>query len=187
MRIPSTLIALVTTAAVAACTGSEAAPTAPSKVDRGRYLVTAVGCGDCHTPLMLGPDGHPVRDTSRLLSGHPESMVMPPAPELPAGPWMATVSATMTAWSGPWGTSYTANLTPDPETGLGAWTAENFIATIRNARHLGNGRPILPPMPSDVIANFTDADLEAIFAYLQSIPPIRNRVPAPVPPARTAR
>jgi hypothetical protein len=49
--------------------------------------------------------------------------------------------------------------------------------------HLGRGRPILPPMPILMYRNFTDADLEAIFAYLQSIPAIRNKVPEPQPPS----
>lgn len=162
---------------------SSAAPrTHEDRVARGRYLVTAAGCGDCHTPLAMGPNG-PQPDASRLLSGHPESIVLPPAPVLPPGPWNVTVSETMTGWSGPWGTSFTANLTPDPETGLGRWTEESFVATIRNGRHMGVGRPLLPPMPASIIANYSDDDLKAIFAYLQSIPAVRNCVPAPRPPA----
>jgi hypothetical protein len=95
---------------------------------------------------------------------------------------MAAVSHTFTAWSGPWGVSFTANLTPDPETGLGMWTAETFVQAIRTGKHEGVGRPILPPMPYPMIGQATDADLRAIFAYLQSIPPIRNRVPQPIDP-----
>lgn len=102
--------------------------------------------------------------------------------ELPPGPWLVTVSATNTAWNGPWGTSFTANLTPDKETGLGTWTKENFVATIRNARHMGAGRPVLPPMPAPVYANLTDEDLGAVFDYLQTVPAISNKVPAPRPP-----
>ena len=81
-----------------------------------------------------------------------------------------TSAATNTAWSGPWGVSFTANLTPDPETGLGKWTQRNFIETIRTGRHMGRGREILPPMPIPVYRNFTDEDLEAIYAYLQHDP-----------------
>jgi hypothetical protein len=47
---------------------------------------------------------------------------------------------------------------------------------------MGRGRPILPPMPWQMYANFTDDDLKAIFAFLQSIPPVNNRVPDPVVP-----
>ncbi|HEY0714017.1 MAG TPA: c-type cytochrome [Polyangia bacterium] len=162
----------------------EAKPAAAKspQVARGEYLVKAVGCADCHTPHKLGPKG-PEADMARMLSGHPAEMVMPPAPALPPGPWIGAMGATMTAWSGPWGTSFTANLTPDKETGLGGWTTRNFIETIRNARHQGRGRPLLPPMPFPAYVNFTDDDLAAIFAYLQSIPAVKNRVPAPLPPA----
>jgi hypothetical protein len=119
----------------------------------------------------------------RMLSGHPESLVMPPPPALPEGPWSVVASGTNTAWSGAWGVSFTANMTPDVETGLGKWTFANIRDTIRNGRHLGRGRAILPPMPIAMYRNLTDADMEAVFAYLQSIPAIRNKVPEPRPPA----
>jgi len=133
----------------------------------------------------MGPNGAEP-DFTRALSGHPADLVMPPAPELPAGPWLVAVAATNTAWAGPWGTSFTANLTPDVDTGLGSWTTRMFIDTIRNGRHMGRGRPILPPMPYPVYRQMTDGDLEAVFAYLQTVPAISNRVPPPVPP-RAAR
>lgn len=150
---------------------------------RGRYLVQTSGCHDCHTPFKLGPNG-PEPDMSRMLSGHPESLVMPPAPTLPPGPWLITSAATNTAHAGPWGVSFTANLTPDAETGLGQWTLKDFMSTIRTGRHMGRGRPVLPPMPIPVYNNFTDADLEAVYAYLRTIAPIKNRVPEPVPPTQ---
>ncbi len=162
---------------------SKAASSPETKVARGRYLVTIAGCNDCHTPWKMGAAG-PEPDMSRMLSGHPENMALPPAPKLPEGPWIVTAAATNTAWSGPWGVSYTANLTPDPETGLGKWSLQNFVDTIRTGRHLGRGRPILPPMPIPMYKNFTDQDLEAIYAYLQSIPVVRNQVPEPLPPAQ---
>jgi mono/diheme cytochrome c family protein len=153
-----------------------------SKVERGRYLVETSACHDCHTPWVMGPEGpHP--DMSRALSGHPEDLVMPPAPTLPEGPWIAQFSASNTAWAGPWGVSYTANLTPDEDTGLGLWTFDNFRDTIRHGRHLGRGRPVLPPMPWAVYRNMTDADLEAIYLYLRTVPAIRNKVPEPELPA----
>ncbi len=131
----------------------------------------------------MGKNG-PEPDVARLLSGHPESLKMPPAPKLPAGPWLVAVAATNTAWSGPWGVSFTANLTPDAGTGLGGWSAKQFADTMHTGKHLGVGREILPPMPIPAYKNFNDADLEAIFAYLQSIPAVKNRVPAPLPPRR---
>ena len=153
---------------------------ANDKLARGQYLVTVAACNDCHTPWKMGANG-PEPDMSRMLSGHPESLALPSAPK-PQGPWVVSAAATNTAWSGPWGVSYTANLTPDKATGLGKWTQRNFTETIRTGRHMGRGRPILPPMPIPMYKHFTDEDLEAIFAYLQSIPAIRNRVPEPKAP-----
>ena len=150
------------------------------KVARGKYLVTTSGCNDCHTPWVMGKKG-PEPDMSRMLSGHPEGMALPPAPP-PAGPWIVSAAATNTAWAGPWGVSFTANLTPDPETGLGKWTQANFTQTIRTGRHMGRGRAILPPMPIPMYKHFTDVDLEAIFTYLKSIPAVKNRVPEPLAP-----
>jgi hypothetical protein len=154
---------------------------AKSVVERGRYLVNSFGCIDCHTPLKLGANG-PEPDAARMFSGHPESLVMPPAPKLPDGPWLVTASATNTAWAGPWGVSFTANLTPDKETGIGSWTEQDFIDTVRSARHQGRGRAILPPMPIQALANMTDDDLRSIFAFLHTVPAIKNRVPEPVAP-----
>jgi mono/diheme cytochrome c family protein len=155
-----------------------------SPVERGKYLVNSVaGCNDCHTPLKMGAMG-PEPDMTKMLSGHPAEMKMPPAPKM-GMPWMAAASATLTAWSGPWGISYTANLTPD-STGIGNWKEEDFIKAIRNGIHIKTGRPLLPPMPWPTFKNMTDDDLKAIFAYLRTIPPIHNQVPEAVvnmPPA----
>lgn len=159
----------------------QAAEPAPrDRIDRGRYLVSTNGCADCHTPLKMGPQG-PVPDLARSFSGHPESLVMPLVPALPPGPWRVVSSATNTAWAGPWGVSFTANLTPDPETGLGHWSEQDFVRTLRTNRHLGLGRPLLPPMPASY-SQMTDADLKAVFAYLKTLAPIRNHVPTPLPP-----
>ncbi|HET7524329.1 MAG TPA: c-type cytochrome [Burkholderiaceae bacterium] len=171
------------TALLTAVPASAADNVLTAKVARGQYLVSTSGCHDCHTPFKPGPNGAEP-DMSRALSGHPESLVMPPAPQLPAGPWLVTMAATNTAFAGPWGVSFTANLTPDADTGLGQWTLKNFMDTIRTGRHMGRGRPVLPPMPIPVYNNFTDDDLEAVYSYLRTIPPIRNRVPEPRPPAQ---
>lgn len=177
------ILASLVTACSTSPSSEKAAPTTPTHTpaERGKYLVTIGGCNDCHTPMTMTANG-PAPDMEHMLSGHPARATMPPAPALPPGPWIATVSATGTAWNGPWGTSFTANLTPDKETGLGNWTTQNFVDTIRNARHMGAGRPLLPPMPAANIALMKTEDLEAIFAYLQTIPAVSNRVPAPIAP-----
>ena len=149
-------------------------------VKRGEYLVKGIGCADCHTPHTLTEAG-PEPDMSLWLAGHPASAALPPPPE-PKGPWVGAVTGSVTAWSGPWGVSYTANLTPDAETGLGAWTEQQFIDTMRTGRRQGRGRQILPPMPWPAFSNLTDDDLKAIFAYLRSIPPVKNKVPEPIVP-----
>jgi hypothetical protein len=146
-------------------------------VERGRYLVSILGCNDCHTPWMMGPQG-PEPDMTRMLSGHPESLVMPPPPALD-GPWAWVGSGTNTAFAGPWGTSYGFNLTPDENTGLGIWTEEMFVKALRTGRHMGQSRPILPPMPWPAYGQMNDQDLAAVYAYLRSIPAIKNRVPDP--------
>jgi hypothetical protein len=147
-------------------------------VERGKYLVNAMGCNDCHTPMKMGPQG-PEPDMSKFLSGHPASEKNAPAPKLANG-WIAAVDATGTAWAGPWGISYTANLTPDQNSGLGIWTEDMFLKAIREGKHMGTSRPILPPMPWPAFRNLNDDDLKAIFAYLRTIPAINNHVPDPV-------
>jgi mono/diheme cytochrome c family protein len=154
-----------------------------AQVKRGEYLVTFGGCNDCHTPKKMGPMG-PEPDMSRTLMGHPASEVIPPPPTdgFGMGKWMAACNGHMTAWAGPWGVSFAANLTPDNLTGSGAWTEKSFMDALRTGKHLGAGRPILPPMPWPGFAKLTDEDLKAIFAYLRSIPAIPNQVPQPIPP-----
>jgi hypothetical protein len=162
-----------------------ATPVSMSPEERGEYLVTISGCHDCHTPLIMTAEG-PKRDMSRMLSGHPASLVLPPPPELAAdGPWNWAGAATLTSFAGPWGITYAPNLTPHPTTGLGAdiWTEEIFIKAIRTGKHFGTSRPIMPPMPWEGYAHMTDDDLKAIYAYLKTIPPIDNQVPDWVPPA----
>jgi mono/diheme cytochrome c family protein len=153
---------------------------AGDRVERGRYLVATSGCTDCHTPFKKGANG-PEPDLARALSGHPEGFVIT-APVAPPPGWLVSIAPTGTAYSGPWGVSFAANLTPDPETGLGRWSENDFLQTLRTGRHLGRGRPVLPPMPIPVYSQMTDDDLKAVFAYLKSLPPIKNKVPEPLAP-----
>jgi hypothetical protein len=153
--------------------------------ERGRVLVTAAGCDDCHSPKKFGPKG-PEPDPERRLSGHPEGVKIAAAfKPAPGSPWTIATTDDLTAWSGPWGVSFPANLTPDANTGLrsGVWTEELFIKALRTGKHLGTARDILPPMPWPDFAQLSDEDLKAIWAYLGTIPAINNHVPEPIPPA----
>jgi mono/diheme cytochrome c family protein len=152
-------------------------------IKRGNYLMITSGCHDCHSPKKFGPHGEMGLDSSRLLSGHPSEQPTPPlnVSSLQPGQWM-TMTGDLTAFVGPWGLSYTANLTPDSTTGIGAWSETQFINAIRNGKHLGDGRPIMPPMPWQFIGQMNDDDLKAIYAFLRSIPPIKNVVHAPLSP-----
>ena len=158
-------------------------------VSRGKYLVTAGGCNDCHSPKLMTPQG-PVPDTSKILSGHPASQPLLPIDKnaLKPGNWIL-FGPDLTMTVGPWGISYSANLTPDTATGLGAWSEDVFIKTLRTGKHLGQegGRQILPPMPWQDFAQLDDEDLKSIFTYLQSLPAISNKVPAPVAPPDVAK
>jgi len=166
-----------------------APPAAPAMdpVKRGEYLVGAVGvCDDCHTPKILKPTG-PDLDMSKRLSGHQASIKPSAVPKNVIGPrpqdWGALGNNDFTAWAGPWGVSFARNLTPDVATGLGSWTEDMFIKSIREGKHQGEGRPLLPPMPWPVYKSMTDEDLKAVWAFLRTLPPINNPVPDPIPPA----
>jgi mono/diheme cytochrome c family protein len=173
---------------VAAAPGTADAPAAStttggqSQVERGRMLVIGGGCHDCHTPKKIGPAG-PEADLSRALMGHPQDeKIEAPFKSDPKAPWQIHINDNLTAWSGAWGVSFAANLTPDQNTGLGIWTEQMFLDALKKGRHMGTSRPILPPMPWNWYGQLPDEDLKAIFAYLKSIPAIPNRVPVPLGP-----
>ena len=122
-------------------------------LERGRYLVNAMLCPLCHTPI--GPrDGS--YDTSRFLAGG------------------------MRVSAYPWGVWYSRNLTRDPETGLGRWSEEDVVRAV--TRGLArDGRRLDPmAMPWPWFSALTAADARAIAVYLRSLPAIENPVPAPL-------
>jgi len=166
------------------CTGKEEPKilTHEEMVARGKYLVTFGGCNDCHTPKIYTDMG-PVPDTTKLLAGYFEGTMLPKADMnmLTQNGWAITES-NFTAWVGPWGISYAANLTPDKATGIGTLSEEMFIKSLREGKWMGVGRPLMPPMPWPGIGSGTDEDLKCIYAYLMSIKPIHNTVPQPTPP-----
>lgn len=153
-----------------------------SQVKWGEHLVTIAACHDCHTPKKMTAHG-PDLDSAYLLAGH---MGTPPAPDVNRKEMQDKhlgVTGDLTSWVGPWGISYTANLTSD-STGVGNWTEQQFMTALREGKFKGmsNGRSLLPPMPWQMYRHMTDDELKAIFAYLKTTKPIRNVVPPPVPP-----
>lgn len=158
-------------------------PTKLELTERGKYLVNTMGCHDCHSPKLMGPQG-PYPDPDRLLSGHPADEALPPL-DPNANPGWAHLTMGLTAANGPWGTSFAANLTSD-ETGIGNWTEEQFKRALKQGLYKGleGSRPLLPPMPWQNFKDITDEDVHAMFTYLKSTKPVKNVVPAPLPPAQ---
>lgn len=153
-----------------------------SQVKWGEHLVMTMSCGDCHTPKKMGPRG-PEDDSTLLLSGHPAKMPPPDVDRKAMESKGLVVTQTLTSWVGPWGISYSANLTSDT-TGIGMWSEDQFIYALRNGKLKGlpNSRPILPPMPWQSFRNLSDDELKAIFSYLKSTKPVVNVIPAAAPP-----
>lgn len=162
-------------------------PAAPaqSPVERGKYLVMVGGCNDCHTPKKLGPNGSEA-DMDKMLSGNPATDALPKVPKNVIGPkgFGTMANNNLTAWVGPWGVSFAMNLTSDKDTGVGSWTEDMFVKAIKTGKHMGApaGRDILPPMPWYWYRNMTDDDLKAMFAFLQSTPPVKNAIHDPIAP-----
>ncbi|MBC5773683.1 c-type cytochrome [Pontibacter sp. KCTC 32443] len=156
------------------------------QIDLGEHLVLISACHDCHTPKKMTDKGMEM-DYSRALSGHPAKLPPPAIDRKLLESKGLIVTQTLTAWAGPWGISYAANLTSDA-TGIGNWTEKHFITAIRQGKHKGleSSRMLLPPMPWDMYRNMTDEELKAVFAYLKSTKPIKNVVPAPQPPLAAA-
>jgi len=154
-----------------------------SQVAWGKHLVTIGGCNDCHTPKKMTAMG-PVDDTTLMLSGHPEKLPAPDVDRKHTESKGLVVTQDFTAWVGPWGISYSANLTPD-ETGLGRWTEEQFLYAIRHmvSKGLPGARPLNPPMSMMPVKDMTDDELKAVFSYLKTIRPIKNNSVQPTPPA----
>lgn len=163
-RIPSVMVLVLVAAAslvLISCAKQTPTPQPMSEQDqvaRGQYLVHVAGCNDCHTPGYL----YGAPDASRLLSGS----------EL--------------GWEGPWGVSFARNLTPEPQTGIGAWTESDIVTAIRTGKR-PDGRMLLPPMPWMDFAHLTDDDAMAIAKYLKSIPPVQHPMPDLIPPGTKAK
>jgi mono/diheme cytochrome c family protein len=119
-----------------------------AQVARGHYLVTIAGCSDCHTPgALLGSP-----DMKRYLGGSDVGFAIPGA-----------------------GVFVGENLTPDKDTGLGKWTDDQVIAAFRTGK-TPEGRELSPVMPYPALSHLSDADAQAIVAFLKSIPAVSNQV-----------
>ena len=163
------------------------AMTHADSVQRGEYLSYQMGCHDCHSPKVFSANGQMAFDTARLLSGHPASEALPKITDksmIAPGQWILFTGG-LTGYVGPWGTSYSANLTPDPS-GTGEWTFEQFKTALTQGKYKGleNGRPIMPPMPWQNFAKMDPADMQSLWAYLRSLKPVNNVVPAYTPPTQ---
>lgn len=177
------VIALISSFSLSSCStpkqDSIPALSQEALIARGKYVVTVSSCHDCHTPKIMTPHG-PILDSTRLLSGHPQGD--PIATAVRTNDWVL-FGNDLTSAVGPWGMSFSANLTPD-DTGIGSWSFEQFKTAIKKGKYKGleGSRNLLPPMPWEMYRNFTDEDLLAIFTYLQSLKPINNLVPPPIGP-----
>jgi mono/diheme cytochrome c family protein len=151
-------------------------------ISRGKQLVKEGNCGYCHTPLTETEDSIEP-DITRWLSGHPASFNIPDIPDVKVDSerWLDFLGKLdTTVWAGRWGITFAANITPDNETGIGKWSEQMFIETMRRGRHKDMGRNLQPPMPWQDYGKLSDYDLKAIYAYLGSVKPIKNKVPQPI-------
>jgi len=152
-------------------------------ISHGKYLVTIMGCNDCHSPKRMGEMG-PEIIPELLMSGFPSDrpIIKFDSPLIKEG--FGMFYPDLTAAAGPWGISFAGNLTPD-ETGIGNWTEEQFKVALTQGKFKGleNGRMMLPPMPWFNFTEMKDEDIHAVFTYLKSITPVKNVVPQPISPA----
>jgi hypothetical protein len=151
-------------------------------VERGNYLVTTMGCNDCHSPKRMGERGVEIIP-ELMLSGYPADRPLGHVDTSVLHKGWVLFHPDLTAAVGPWGVSFAGNITSDAS-GIGNWTEENFIRAMKEGKFKGleATRTLLPPMPWENFAKMDDDDIRAIFAYLKSTNPVRNVVPAPIAP-----
>ena len=149
-------------------------------IERGQYLVTAAGCNDCHTPKRMTPNG-PVPDGARLLSGQPADEKLAEVPPNIFGPdkWGAITNNHLTGWAGPWGTSYAPNLSPDPETGIGAWNEELLIRILRTGKFMASGVTFCLPCPAMIMPHVRTRTSRRSLPISRAS--IRSRIRFPLP------
>lgn len=148
-----------------------------SLIKRGEYLVMIAGCDDCHTPKKMGANG-PELDMDRRLSGYRMDAPFPSVDTNVIRKGWALTNMELTGWAGPWGASFTANITSD-ETGIGNWSEQQFRKAFQQGKWKGmdGNRMLMPPMPWQNYAHMKDEDVKAIYAFLKSTKPVKNVEP----------
>jgi hypothetical protein len=159
-----------------------AALTGDQLIKRGNYLVTSIGCHDCHSPKRMGPQG-PEDNPDLMFSGYQSAEKLPPIDKKSLDSGWLLFTMNLNAAVGPWGVAYAANLTSDPS-GIGSWPEENFMRAIKQGKYKGleNGRPLAPVMPWINFTNLTDEDINSMFAYFKTTKPVNNVVPLAIAP-----
>ncbi len=154
--------------AIAITPARASVPQQTDLIEHGKYIATVAGCTSCHTPARaefldmtkltlpqiqtLAFDEKDAMDSSKLLAGGRLFDL------------------------GPAGKVYTRNITPDVETGVGGWTDEQIKVAVRTGQ-TPSGRQLFPIMPYFTFNSMADADLDAVVAYIRSVPAVKNQVP----------
>ena len=137
----------------------------------GKYIATIAGCTDCHTnlsaPYLVDPTKLTLPQIQTIAFNGKDTV---DTTKFMAGGRLFDL--------GPAGKVYSANLTPDVDTGIGGWTDEQIKVAVRTGQ-IPSGRMLVPVMPYHTFNSMAETDLDAVVAYLRSIPAIKNKVPAP--------
>jgi mono/diheme cytochrome c family protein len=139
------VVAALAITGVAAADSARRASSEQKTIDRGRYVIRIAGCNDCHTPGYAQSGG-----------------------DVPEAQWL---TGDALGWSGPWGTTYAANL----RRVVAGMSEEEWVQRARSAQYR-------PPMPWFNLRDMTDADLRAAYRYVRSLGPAGAPAPAYVPP-----
>jgi mono/diheme cytochrome c family protein len=127
----------------------------PERLARGKYIFeNLAACGDCHSQRDMTRFGGPI-----VVEGQGRGNVL--------SDWLKGLPGTVVA----------PNITPDPETGIGKWTDGEKIRAIREGVDK-DGRALFPMMPYQGFREMSDDDVQALVAYLDALPPLRNPLPA---------
>ena len=155
----------------------------PERMEIGEAIVEGWNCSFCHSPQIKGPDGSAIPDPKRYMSGHPADEAIPSVPDMvmTSPEWMEFMdNLDSTVWATDNLIVFSANLTPDDETGIGTWTEVEFVETIREGRHRGIERRIKSPMPWRELGELSDEELLSVYEYLMTLEPVSNKVPPSV-------